>query len=123
MYKERGMFMSRKFTLEEMKPMLGNDTIELPESIKVHWIGHHHDFDFEIKFVSKRGVGFPERMCGGQWCGLYYNSICVMPDGTKIRAEEFNNYDNWQEIFVNAILNWVKRPTLKIVDVIEFMDI
>ena len=77
-----------------------------------------------MRFInSKRGVGFPERMCGGQWCGLYYNSICVMPDGTKIRAEEFNNYDNWQEIFVNAILNWVKRPTLKIVDVIEFMDI
>ena len=57
--------MSRKFTLEEMKPMLGNDAIELSESIKVHWIGHHHDFDFEIKFISKRGVGFPERMCGG----------------------------------------------------------
>lgn len=118
------MFMSRKFTLKEMKPMLGNDAIELPESIKVHWIGHHHDFDFEIKFISKRGVGFPERMCGGQWCGLYTNSICVMPDGTKICAEDFSKIGgNWEERFINAILDWVKGPKLKIVDVIEFMDI
>jgi len=115
--------MSRKFTLEEMKPMLGNDVIELPESIKVHWHGQCHEFDFEIKFISKRGVGFPERMCGGQWCSIYSNSICVMPDGTRISAEEFNNYDNWEEIFVNAILNWAKHSELKIVDEIEFMDI
>lgn len=116
--------MSYKYELEDMKPLLGNDVIELPESIKVHWHGSSHEFDFEIKFISKRGVGFPERMCGGQWCSLYSNSICVMPDGTRISAEEFNNYDNWEEIFVNAILNWVKNPSkLKIVDEVEFMDI
>lgn len=116
--------MSRKFTLEEMKPMMGNDTIELPESIKVHWHGHQHDFDFEIKFISKRGVGFPEKMYGGQWCGLYANSICVMPDGTRICAEDFSKHSgNWEQEFINAILNWLKGPELKIVDVIEFMDI
>lgn len=115
--------MSRKYELADMKPMLGNDVIELPESIKVHWHGHCHEFDFEIKFISKLGVGFPEKMCGGQWCGLYPRSICVMPDGTRICAEEFNNYDNWKEIFVNAILNWAKHTELKIVDEVEFMDI
>lgn len=116
--------MSRKFDLEDMKPLLGDDIIELPESIKVHWHGHCREFDFEIKFISKRGVGFPERMCGGQWCGLYYESICVMPDGTRICAEDFSkNGGNWQEQFINAILDWLKGPELKIVEEIEFMDI
>ena len=115
--------MSSKFTLEEMKPMLGPDTIELPKSIKVHWHGSLNEYDFEIKFISKRGVGFPERMYGGQWCGLYRSSICVMPDGTRICAKEFNNYDNWAEIFMNAILNWIKSPKLKIIEEVEFMDI
>lgn len=116
--------MSCKYELEDMKPLLGNDVIELPESIKVHWHGQCHEFDFEIKFISKRGVGFPERMCGGQWCSLYSNSICVMPDGTRICVEDYSkNDDNWQEQFINAILNWVKGPKLRIVDEIEFMDI
>jgi len=116
--------MSRKFTLEEMKPMLGNDVIELPKSVKVHWHGSYNEFDFEIKFISNCGVGFPETMCGGKWCGLNYNSICVMPDGTRICAKDFaKDSDNWQERFINAILDWVKGPELKIVDVIEFMDI
>lgn len=115
--------MSRKFVLEDMKPMMGPDTIELPKEIKVHWHGSCNEYDFTIKFISKRGVGFPERMYGGKWCGLYRSSICVMPDGTRICAEEFNNYSNWQEIFINAILDWAKGPELKIVVEIEFMDI
>ena len=116
--------MSHKFNLAEMKTMIGDDVIELPESIKVHWRGHLDEFDFEIKFVSKRGVGFPEKMCGGSWCGLYTKSICVMPDGTKIFAEDFSkNGGNWEKEFINAILNWVKGPSLKIIEEIEFMDI
>ena len=118
------MFMSHKFDLEDMKSVMGNDTIELPKSINVHWHGSCGEYDFEIKFISKHGVGFPERMCGGKWCGLYSKSICVMPDGTRICAEDFSkNSDNWEERFINAILDWVKGPELKIIEDIEFMDI
>lgn len=116
--------MSRKFTIEDMKPMLGDNVVELSKSVKVHWRGCHNEFDFEIKFISKRGVGFPETMCGGKWCGLYNNSICVMPDGTKICAEDYSkDGGNWQEQFTTAILNWIRGPELKIVEEIEFMDI
>lgn len=118
------MFMSSKFTLEDMKPMMGPDTIELPKEIKVHWRGSCGKYDFVIKFISKRGVGFPEKMYGGKWCGLYRSSICVMPDGTRICAEDFSKIGgNWEERFINAILDWAKGPELKIVDEIEFMDI
>lgn len=116
--------MSHKFDLEDMKQVMGPDTIELPESIKVHWHGGCGEYDFEIKFISKRGVGFPERMCGGKWCGLYRSSICVMPDGTRICAEDFSkNNGNWEERFINAILDWLNGHELKIIEEIEFMDI
>lgn len=116
--------MSRKFDLEDMKPLLGGGVIELPESIKVHWYGRTAEFDFEIKFISKLGVGFPEYMCGGKWCGLYDKTTCVMPDGTRICAKDFSkNGGYWREQFVAAVLDWLKGPELKIIDEVEFMDI
>lgn len=116
--------MSCTFDLEGMKPILGDDVIELPKSIKVHWYGRTNEFDFEIKFISKRGVGFTEYVDDCPWCGLYDESTCVMPDGTRICAEDFYNKTiNWQEQFVDAVLNWVNGSELKITDEVEFMDI
>ena len=50
-----------EFDLESMKDSLGDDTVELPEEINVHWQSYNNHWDFTIKFISSYGAGFPRR--------------------------------------------------------------
>ena len=41
-----------EFDLESMKNSLGDNTVELPDEIKVHWQSFNDHWDFTIKYIS-----------------------------------------------------------------------
>lgn len=119
-----------EFDLESMKNSLGDNTVELPEEINVHWQSYEDHWDFPIKFISTYGAGFPRR-----WDGCKYVSIsgerskCTMPDGTVFDANN-QSYGETKSIrvqtFVKKIIEWAEKhakPKLRLSDETEFMDI
>lgn len=118
-----------EFDLKSMKNSLGDDTIELPEEIKVHWQSSNDHWDFTIKYISPYGAGFPRRWDGCKYVGISERSKCTMPDGTVFDAND-RSYGETESIrihtFVRKIIEWADkhaRPKLYLSDEVEFMDI
>ena len=118
-----------EFDLESMKDSLGDDTIELPEEINVHWQSYSNHWDFPIKFISKYGAGFPRRWDGCKYVSINEETKCTMPDGTVFNINDRSYGETWtirNHTFVNKIIEWAEnhaRPKLRLVDDTEFMDI
>lgn len=118
-----------EFDLESMKNSLGDDTVELPEEIKVHWQSYGDHWDFTIKYISTYGAGFPRRWEGCKYVGINGSSKCTMPDGTVFNSADLH-YGDTESIriytFVNKIIEWAEKhakPKLRLSDETEFMDI
>ena len=121
--------MREEFTLESMKNSLGENTVELPEEINVHWQSYDDHWDFPIKFISTYGAGFPRRWDGCKYVSIGEHSKCTMPDGTVFDATK-RSYGETESIriqtFVKKIIEWAEshaRPKLRLIDDTEFMDI
>lgn len=118
-----------EFDLESMKISLGDDTVELPEEINVHWQSYDNHWDFPIKFISTYGAGFPRRWDGCKYVSTNDETKCTMPDGTVFNVND-RSYGETATIrvrtFVNKIIEWAEkhaRPKLRLSDETEFMDI
>lgn len=118
-----------EFDLESMKKSLGDNTVELPEEIKVHWQSGSNHWDFTIKYISTYGAGFPRRWDGCKYVSIGGYSKCTMPDGTVFDSNN-RNYGERESIrirtFVRKIIEWADkhaRPKLRLSDEVEFMDV
>jgi len=118
-----------EFNLESMKNSLGNDVVELPEEINVHWESSGDHWYFPIKYISTYGAGFPRRLDGYKYVSISERSKCMMPDGTVFDAND-RSYGETESIrvhtFVKKIIEWAEkhaRPKLRLSDETEFMDI
>ena len=118
-----------EFNLESMKNSLGNDTVELPDEINVHWESSGDHWYFTIKYISTWGAGFPRRWDGFKYVSISERSKCTMPDGTVFDAND-QSYGETKSIrvhtFVKKIIEWAEkhaRPKLRLSDETEFMDI
>lgn len=118
-----------EFDLESMKNSLGDNTVELPEEINVHWQSYNDHWDFPIKFISPCGAGFPRRWDGCKYVGMGDRTKCTMPDGTVFNVND-QSYGETETIrvhtFVKKIIEWAEkhaRPKLRLSDETEFMDI
>lgn len=110
-----------EFDLESMKKSLGDNTVELPEEIKVHWQSGSDHWDFTIKYISTYGAGFPRRWDGCKYVSINERSKCTMPDGTVFDSNNCNI-----RTFVRKIIEWAEkhaRPKLRLSDEVEFMDV
>lgn len=118
-----------EFDLESMKTSLGDNTVELPEEINVHWQSFNDHWDFTIKYISAYGAGFPRRWDGCKYVSINERSKCTMPDGTVFDTND-SSYGESISIrihtFVKKIIEWAEkhaRPKLRLSDETEFMDI
>jgi hypothetical protein len=118
-----------EFDLESMKNSLGDDAVELPEEIKVHWQSYGDHWDFTIKYISTYGAGFPRRWDGCKYVSINGFSKCTMPDGTVFHSAD-RHYGETESIrirtFVRKIIEWADkhaRPKLRLSDEVEFMDV
>ena len=118
-----------EFDLESMKNSLGDNTVELPEEINVHWQSYSDHWDFTIKYISTYGAGFPRRWDGCKYVSINECSKCTMPDGTVFDSAD-RHYGDTESIrvhtFVKKIIEWAEkhaRPKLRLSDETEFMDI
>ena len=112
-----------------MKNSLGDNTVELPEEINVHWQSYSDHWDFTIKYISTYGAGFPRRWDGCKYVSINEHSKCTMPDGTVFDSAD-RHYGDTESIriytFVNKIIEWAEKhakPKLRLSDETEFMDI
>jgi hypothetical protein len=112
-----------KYNIDYFKALNGYkyDIYELPEAIKVHVISSRgYNYDFDIKFIWRYGVGFPESDEGCSWCSIHVDYIMTMPDGTKLIMGDPGE-------FIKEVFNWFERrkhQEVKLVtDEVEFMDI
>lgn len=118
-----------EFDLESMRKSLGEDTIELPDEIKVQWESITDHWSFTIKYISSYGVGFPRRDGGCKYCSFNTYSKCTMPDGTVF---DINNWAYGKTLpekidtFVRKVIEWANKhakPKLRLTDEVEFMDV
>lgn len=118
-----------EFDLESMKNSLGDDTVELPEEIKVHWQSFDNHWDFPIKYIGKYGAGFPRSWDGCKYVSINEQTKCTMPDGTVFDIND-SSYGETESIrvhtFIRKIIEWAEkyaRPKLRLSDEVEFMDV
>ena len=121
--------MAEEFNLESMKNSLGDNTVELPDEINVHWQSFGDFWDFPIKYISPYGAGFPRRWDGCKYVSINEKTKCTMPDGTVFDTTD-RKYGETETIrvhtFVQKIIEWADnhtKPKLRLSDETEFMDI
>lgn len=118
-----------EFDLESMKNSLGDNTIELPEEIKVHWQSFNDHWDFTIKYISSYGAGFPRRWDGCKYVSFNERTKCTMPDGTVFELNDIiygETYSIRCNTFAENIIEWANKhakPKLRLTDEVEFMDV